>query len=147
MDNRVVIPGYKVWIDPRTGERPAVHVAFLDLEEAEPGARVSGMLLEVPAAALPALDRRERNYVRRDVTDLAEPCGSRIWAYLGRADARARCAEARRAGTGVVAQAYADAVRAAFAARGPAALAAYEASTAAPGLPVRDLERIDVPPR
>ncbi len=146
MDNRVVIPGYKVWLDPRTGERPAVHVAFLDLEEADPDARVSGVLLPVAPDALPALDRRERNYLRLDVTDRADPCGARIWAYVGRADARARCAEGRRAGTGVVARSYLAGVRAAFAARGAAALAAYEASTAAPGMPVRDLERMDVPP-
>jgi hypothetical protein len=146
MDNRRVIPGYKVWVDPATGERPPVHVAFLDLEEAGPGAAVSGVLLRVPAAALPGLDRRERNYLRQDVTDRADPCGARVWAYLGRPDARLRCAEARRQGTAVVARAYADAVRAAFAARGPAALAAYEASTAAPGMPLADLERIEVPP-
>lgn len=147
MDNRVVIPGYKVWVDPVTGERPPIHVAFLDLEEAGPGADVTGMLLRVPAATLRALDRRERNYVRCDVTDRADPAAGRVWAYLGRADARARCARAREAGTAAVARPYAAQVRAAFAARGAAALAAYEASTAAPGMPIVDLERIDVPPR
>jgi len=147
MDNRVVIPGYKVWLDPTTGERPAVDVAFLDLEEAGCAAQVSGVLLAVPARALAELDRRERNYVRRDVTARTEPAGARVWAYLGREDARLRCAQARRAGTGVVARSYLTGVRAAFAARGPAALAAYEASTAAPGMPVADLERMDVPPR
>jgi hypothetical protein len=146
MDNREVIPGYKVWVDPATGTRPAVEVAFLDLEEAGPGTAVSGVLLPIPASALPDLDRRERNYVRAEVTDRADPCASRVWAYLGRPEARARCAEGRRRGTAVVARTYADEVRAAFAARGPAALAAYEASTAAPGMPLADLERIDVPP-
>ena len=146
MDNRQVIPGYKVWLDPVTGRRPPVQVAFLDLEEAGPGAAVSGVLLEVPGSALPDLDRRERNYSREDVTSRADPCGARVWAYLGRPEARARCAEGRRRGTAVVARAYADAVRAAFAARGPAELAAYEASTAAPGMPLADLERIEVPP-
>jgi len=154
MDNRVVIPSYKVWVDPATGRRPPVHVAFLDLEDAGPDARVSGVLLAVPTAALAALDRRERNYERRDVTDSVDrsgdpawPAGARVWAYFGRADARERCARARRAGTAVVARSYLEEVRAAFAARGPSALAAYEASTAAPGMPVADLERIDVPPR
>jgi hypothetical protein len=146
MDNRRVIPGYKVWVDPATGDRPPVHVVFLDLEEADPGAAVSGVLLPVPAAALPGLDRRERNYLRQDVTDRADPCGARIWAYLGRPEARRRCAEARARGDAVVARSYAEAVRAAFAARGSAVLAAYEASTAAPGMPFADLERIEVPP-
>lgn len=170
MDNRVVIPGYKVWVDPRTGERPPVHVAFLDLEEVEEGEEtgaggaVSGVLLAAPGpAGLAALDRRERNYLRQEVTERVrrdvpegiaagagepgEPSAGRVWAYLGRADARARCASARRTGTAVVARSYLDGVRAAFAARGAAALAAYEASTAAPDMPLVDLERIDVPPR
>jgi hypothetical protein len=133
-------------VDPATGDRPPVHVAFLDLEEADPGAAVSGVLLPVPAAALPGLDRRERNYLRQDVTDRADPCGARIWAYLGRPEARRRCAEARARSDAVVARSYAEAVRAAFAARGSAVLAAYEASTAAPGMPFADLERIEVPP-
>jgi hypothetical protein len=107
---------------------------------------VSGVLLPVAPTGLAALDRRERNYTREDVTDRLEPAGARVWAYLGRADARARCAHAREAGTAVVARPYLEGVRSAFAARGPAALAAYEASTAAPGMPVADLERIDVPP-
>jgi len=147
MDNRNVIPGYKVWIDARTGQRPAVDVAFLDLEEADPGVEVIGVLLPLTAAARPRLDRRERSYVRRDVTDRAGIAGARVWAYLGRPEARERCAQARRAGTGVVARPYLAGVRAAFAARGPEVLAAYEASTAAPGMPVADLERMDVPPR
>jgi hypothetical protein len=124
-------------------------VAFLDLEHAGPGHEVGGVLLRVDAAALPALDARERNYARVDVTHRASPehAGTRVWAYVGREDARARCAEARSAGTAVVARPYLAGVRAAFGALGPAALAAYEASTAAPGMPVADLERIDVPPR
>jgi hypothetical protein len=34
MDNRVEIPGYKVYVDPADGSRPPVHVAFLDLADA-----------------------------------------------------------------------------------------------------------------
>ncbi len=146
MDNAQVIPGYKVWVEPRSGRRPAVHVAFLDLEQAGPGHAVNGVLLPVGPRELAALDRRERNYARVDVSHRAQVPDARVWAYAGRADARERCASARAAGTAVVVRPYLAEVRAAFAALGPAQLALYEASTAAPGVPVADLERRDVPP-
>ena len=87
MDNRVAIPGYKRYLDPRTGEPPGVHVAFLDIVE-DPDASVDGVLLEAPS--LEALDARERNYVRRGV----EVDGERAWTYVGSDDGRRRFAEA-----------------------------------------------------
>ncbi|HSD76198.1 MAG TPA: gamma-glutamylcyclotransferase family protein, partial [Solirubrobacteraceae bacterium] len=133
MDNRRVIPGYKVWLDPRDGSRPAVHVAFLDLAAAHAGARVRGVLVPVSAAELERIDARERNYARVDVTDhLAErprPRTGRIWAYVGTAAGRARFRAGTATGTAVVARAYLDAVRAAFSAAVPG-----------PPAPVRRLE-------
>lgn len=87
MDNRVTIPGYKVYVDPATGERPPVHVAFLDIVE-DPGGVVDGVLLE--AVDLAALDARERNYDRREVLTDAGPA----WAYVGSPEGRGRFAEA-----------------------------------------------------
>jgi hypothetical protein len=87
MDNRVAIPGYKRYLDPRSGEPPPVHVAFLDIVE-DPGATVEGVLLEAPDLA--ALDARERNYERREVLTDAGPA----WAYVGSAAGRRRFAEA-----------------------------------------------------
>ncbi|MFL5843207.1 MAG: gamma-glutamylcyclotransferase family protein [Solirubrobacteraceae bacterium] len=87
MDNRVAIPGYKIYEDPATGERPAVHVAFLDIVE-EPEAVVEGVLLEV--ADLAPLDARERNYDRVRVETDAGPA----WTYVGSAAGRARFTEA-----------------------------------------------------
>src|SRR3954452_9313466 len=43
MDNSRDLPGYKYYVDPRTGERPRVFVAFLDLAP-DPRARVNGVL-------------------------------------------------------------------------------------------------------
>src|SRR6478735_213255 len=69
MDNRISVPGYKTYRDT-AGEAPAVHVAFLDLRPALAGApAVNGVCLAVTGAELVALDRRERNYDRVDVTD------------------------------------------------------------------------------
>ena len=87
MDNRVAIPGYKRYRDPRTGEPPAVHVAFLDIVE-DPASSVAGVLLEAPDLSL--LDARERNYVRREVLTDAGPA----WAYVGSEEGRRRFAQA-----------------------------------------------------
>jgi gamma-glutamyl AIG2-like cyclotransferase len=106
MDNRRTIPGYKFYVDAQTGERPEVYVAFLCIWPA-PGATVDGVAFEVDDAALAALDDRERNYDRCDVSGLVEPdLGTTVWAYLGSAAGRERCAAGRTAGTAVVSAEY-----------------------------------------
>ena len=132
MDNRVTIPGYKYFLDG-AGGRPAVCVAFLDVVP-DPAAGVDGVVIEV--AELGGLDARERNYARVDVSrELDLDLGSPVWAYTGRPEARERFA----AGPTVVSRAYLESVRAAFAAHG----LGFDPEPA-PGLPVLDLERVDV---
>lgn len=133
MDNALAVPGYKRYADPATGGHPAVRVAFLDLAP-DAAAQVEGVLLDVPAAELPALDARERNYVRTAV-ELAG--GERAWTYLGSPAGRARGRERPV----VVQRVYLDAVRAAYAALEPGALARFDASTDAPPGPVVALVR------
>ena len=101
MDNSVDIPGYKHYVTP-DGERPDVRVCFLDLEE-EPGTTVNGVC--VPVARPDELDARERNYVRRDVSDLIEGAQGRVWAYFGSTEARRR----RREGQAVISREYLEA--------------------------------------
>jgi hypothetical protein len=138
MDNRRAIPGYKVWLDPADGTRPALHVAFLDLaDDAE--ATVAGLCVAMTAESLAAADARERNYARVEVSARVEPVppgGGPVWAYRGSAAGRARLATAAAAGDAVVARPYLDAVRATF-----------NGAIPPPPLPVRDLVRRDVPPR
>jgi hypothetical protein len=125
MDNRVVLPGYKSYVDPATGERPAIFVAFLDIEP-DRSAVVDGICIPVDDELLAALDARERNYDRHDVTPLmADPPG-RVWAYAGSAEGRERLAEGRRTGTAVISREHLELCRA-----------------EPDGLPVHDLVRID----
>lgn len=145
MDNRRVIAGYKVWLDPGDGTRPPVDVAFLDLVSAPAAAAVGGILIPVSDRDLARTDARERNYTRVDVTERVDlgaddsagagPRPARVWAYIGSPAGRARFRAAMAAGTAVVAQPYLQAVRSAF-------------SEAVPGppVPVRRLVRRDVPP-
>jgi len=125
MDNRETIPGYKYYLDG-DGGRPAVYVTFLAIR-LQPGASVAGAVFAVDDAMLAALDRRERNYDRRDVSDLVD-VDARVWAYVGSEAGRARCVAGRAAGTAVVAQQYLEQVR----------------HAEPPDLPVRSLLRRDV---
>lgn len=106
MDNRETIPGYKVYLDADTGERPAVEVAYLSITP-EPGASVDGVAFPVTDEELAALDRRERNYHREDVTDLIDAdLGGRVWAYVGSPAGRRRLEHGRRRGTAVISRGY-----------------------------------------
>jgi hypothetical protein len=104
MDNRRTIPGYKFYVDPATGERPAVFVAFVCIWP-EPGASVEGVLLQVDDDGLAALDRRERNYDRHDVSAHVDG-GGRVWAYLASDGGRERFAAGRAAGNAVISEEY-----------------------------------------
>jgi cation transport regulator ChaC len=127
MDNRRDIPGYKYYVDEATGERPAVYVTFLNIWE-DDGAQVDGLVFPVDDGTLRALDDRERNYERRDVTaHVQDGFGGRVWAYVGTDDARERFETGRAAGTAVVSAAYESAV-------------GRETN-----LPLRRLRRIEIP--
>jgi hypothetical protein len=114
MDNTRDLPGYKYYVDAETGERPAVMVAFVNIEPHD-GSEVKGSLIEVDDLA--ALDARERNYQRIRV-DVGEPA----WTYVGTEEAKRRFAQDPT----VVARRYLDQV------------------PATTDLPVSDLARIDL---
>lgn len=144
MDNAVDLPGYKYFVRADDGARPAVHVAFADLVEAEGGPPVNGVLLAAPDLA--RLDARERNYDRAEVSDRVEgaPPGARVWAYVGSPAGRERFARGRAEGSLVVARAYVEAVQAGFRALGPAEHRAFLESTDLGGVPVMALDRVDL---
>jgi gamma-glutamylcyclotransferase (GGCT)/AIG2-like uncharacterized protein YtfP len=129
MDNTRDLPGYKHYLDPETGERPAVYVAYLDLAP-DAAESVSGLVFPVDAPTLDALDRRERNYERSEVRVEPAP-GGRVWAYFGTADARERFERGRASGTAVVDRGYYESVK--------------NAAIPPPPVPIRALTRIDAP--
>ncbi|MGZ4295803.1 MAG: gamma-glutamylcyclotransferase [Solirubrobacteraceae bacterium] len=149
MDNRHDLPGYKYYTDAG-GRRPEVFVAYLDLVAAadDAGAAVNGLCLPVDGAMLEALDRRERNYERVDVSDRVAAAGAggvRVWAYVGSVEARERLAAGRREGTAVIDAGYVRTVEAGFAALGPREHAACRPSLEPGGLPVLELRRHELP--
>jgi cation transport regulator ChaC len=143
-DNSLTLGRYKIYLDPASGEQPAVFVTFLNLVP-EPGASVAGALFPVSAAALEVLDRRERNYERREVgAHIGEPVDGRVWCYFGTAAAERRHRRGAGAGRTVISREYHDRVRAGFAACGREALEDFEATTDAPGCPIVELERVEI---
>jgi hypothetical protein len=123
MDNRATLPGYKYYVDA-AGERPDVVVTFLNLV---PGDGVDGAVFEV--ADLAALDARERQYERIDVSHALDLPGP-VFAYIGREEAVARFEAGRREGRAVAQRAYVDSV---------------SGIAPPPPVPVLDLTRIDLP--
>jgi hypothetical protein len=129
MDNRVDVPGYKSYRLRSDGSRPAVFVAFLDIEP-DPAGVVTGICMPVSDADLAALDARERNYDRIDVTASVDgaPAGQ-VWAYRGSVAGRARLRAGRDTGRAVVSRDYLDGLA---------------GGLHPDGLPVLDLERVEL---
>lgn len=153
MNNVVDLPGYKCYLEP-DGRRPALSVCFLDIEpDPSAQARVNGVCTPVDAADLAALDRRERNYERIDVSARIEAARrleasgrpARVWTYVGSAAGRARFAAGRAAGSAVIDAAYLTAVTAGLRALGSAAWTESASSLDPRGLPVRELVRRELP--
>ena len=142
MDNSETVPGYKYYVD-KDGNRPAVFVAFLDLQP-DPEGHVNGACTQVQPEELRQLDERERNYLRTEVTDgLDAPLG-RTWAYIGSEPGRGRLSHGNKSGRVVVSREYLDRVEAGFRALGPDEYMTFRNSTDLDGLPIRDLVRVDV---
>ena len=145
MDNSVSLPGYKYYLDAKDSSRPEVFVTFLNLVAA-PGQRVNGMLVPVSAQELVELDRRERNYTRREVTTSIEQAaeGWRVWSYFGKPVACRRFAAGMRAARAVIDESYLERVRTGFEALSDDALLEFEQSTDPHGCRTLKLLRIDL---
>ena len=144
MDNRVMVPGYKYYVDPQTGARPEVFVTFLNLTEDQDCA-VNGIVLPVEEAELQSLDARERNYVRLDVSDrILEPIDGSVWVYIASPAGRRRYEEGVKNGKAVIDAAYYRSVRDEFAALGAQHLEEFVRTTDDPACPIRSLTRIDI---
>lgn len=144
MDNSVTLPGYKYYLDAGDSSRPEVFVTFLNLIPA-PGRRVNGMLVPVSAQGLLELDRRERNYERRELTTSIEPAaGGRVWGYFGKPEACRRFDAGLREARAVIDESYLERVRAGFEALSDDALAEFEQSTDPHGCQTLRLLRVDL---
>lgn len=144
MDNAVDVPGYKSYRLRSDGSRPAVFVAFLDIEP-DPRDAVTGLCLPVDEWRLRELDLRERNYERVDVSSAIDAAQGRVWTYRGSAAGRARLRDAVAHGCAAVSRDYRDGVLAELREIVPAdELAAVSRDIGMGGLAVLDLQRVEV---
>lgn len=141
MDNWDAANDHKYFVEPGTGERPHLRVAYLDVEPSE-GSAVNGLAIPVDAARLAVLDAREVNYSRIDVASAFEPVNTQdlhtepgadappcVFTYVGTDAARERCRRGAIDGNLFVSRDYAAAVRRAFELLGPGALAEFDRTT------------------
>ena len=144
MDNDADVPGYKSYRLRADGSRPRVHVAFLDVEP-DPFNAVTGICMPVDAHRLRALDDRERNYRRVDMTDAVVGARGRVWVYSGSVAGRGRLRDGLARGRAAVSREYLDDVlagdRGDRAARGPGRRARGRHGRSE----VLDLVRIEIP--
>jgi len=160
----------KHFLDPETGERPRIRVAYVDLYE-HPDSAVNGVALPADVERLAALDAREVNYRRVEVTDAFEPSvpmpaslapspesvpsasesvrsrsgggeSRRVFTYVGLDAARERCRQGVTDSNVCVRRGYLSDVRAAFARLAPEALAEFDRTTDPPPFPERDLDLV-----
>ncbi|MCU7844084.1 MAG: gamma-glutamylcyclotransferase [Candidatus Thiodiazotropha sp. (ex Monitilora ramsayi)] len=100
MNNEIEVPGYKIYKAP-SGETTPKRVSFLNVSTCSgKDAFVTGVVRKHSLNALANLDRRERNYLRIDITDqvefLLQNTGTlpkrpyTIWTYTASAAARGR---------------------------------------------------------
>ena len=140
MNNWETSAADKHYVEPGSGRKPKVRVAFLDVEE-EPEGFVNGLALPADSARLAEFDAREVNYSRVDVSAAFEPAPrGRVFVYRATADARARLEAGLAEGDLVVTRAYVELVRAAFADLAPGALAEFERGLGTPPCPERELD-------
>lgn len=157
MDNWAAVNDPKHFIDRGTGERLRVRVAYLDIHESE-GASVNGLAIPVDEARLVALDAREVNYERIDISDAFEQVGAdarassgpqgaaqpprRVFTYVGTEAGRERCRRGAAEGNVCVSADYLAAVRRAFADLRSDALVEFDRTTDPLLFPERDLELV-----
>ena len=147
MDNSQAIPGYKQYLDPATGTPPHCFVVFLNIVP-DRDRDVNGAVFPVSGQELAALDRRERNYDRIDVSSsLAEPMAGRVWTYVGSTAGVQRFHAGVHSNTAVISEAYALAVRRGCASLGEDAEVEFQSMTDPPPCPIVPLRRVAVPVR
>jgi cation transport regulator ChaC len=139
IDNRKDIADYKYYIDAKTGSRPDIYIAFLNIQSS-PNDSIGGLLFGISLDELRLLDRRERNYRRIEVTaKVSQSVTGKVWTYIGLPEAKQRFQEGLKNRCVVIPKQYYEMVYNAFYARGEEFAADYIATTNKPDIPLRDL--------
>jgi len=146
MNNWEASEDEKHFVDPGSGLKPRLAVAYLDIEKA-PGEAVNGLAIPVDAARLRELDAREINYERIDASAGFDPAiAHTVFVYRGTEAARQRVRAGADGGEIYASRQYVERIERAFKALGPGQLDEYERSTEPLPFAVRELEPRYPPP-
>jgi len=146
MNNWEATDAEKHFVDPESGLKPRIKVAYLDVEERD-GSTVNGLAIPAGAARLAELDLREVNYSRVDVSSAFHPrIAHRVFTYVGTDAARRRSKSENLDVPIRVSRQYVRRVKRGFEALGPGSLAEYERTTEPLSYLERDLELRYPPP-
>ena len=131
---------YNHYLDPETGERPPVHITFLNIEEAA-DAKINGVIFEVSERELGYLDEREHNYDRVDVTAGVQIESDRqVFTYIGK-DSSIDCFHrGKEKDLSVISAGYAQIVAEGFQALGHDFFSDYHQTTQKPQVPLKNLQ-------
>ncbi len=147
MDNAVVVPNYKSYIEPKTQARPNVFITFLNSQRS-PKSKIYGILFEVSEDELDKLDSRERNYSRVDVTEFLECDIDGIgWVYTGMKDSILAFEHAASANRSVIPSSYLETVTSAYDSLAVGRLDEFHQSTISNSLPTMDLQLVHLDDR
>lgn len=141
MNNAETLPNYKYYVDPQTGRRPNVYVAFANIEALpDPEAKVAGILFEADERMLQVFDQRELNYWRTDVTKHLSgvDIDGTVWCYIGSPEANERFQQGVLTNSVVIDRDYLQRMQNAFAHAGLPFTAEV-----LPRVPIVNLKRID----
>ena len=142
MDNSKQIKGYKYYVNPTDLKQPDIFVTFLNVQESSDYA-VKGILFEVSQEELLFFDQRERQYSRKDITDLLDiEIDGTAWVYTGLPDSMKRFEEAFENNRAVISQAYQELVNSAYQSLSDDDLTAFKSSTINAGLSAMKLKLI-----
>ncbi|GAB4528269.1 MAG: hypothetical protein Tsb0014_09490 [Pleurocapsa sp.] len=144
MDNSLDLPNYKYYVEPKTGNRPAAFVTFLNVCPIQSQA-IMGILFRVSEKELQNLDRRERNYRRIDATNLIDySINGKAWVYIGLDEAQQRYQQGLQQSNVMIAQDYFNSVHHAYYLLGKEAFTNYLATTEKPRVPIVNLKMCQV---
>jgi cation transport regulator ChaC len=146
MNNWEAAADEKHFVDPESGLKPRLAVAYLDIEEAS-GEAINGLAIPVDSVRLRELDAREINYERVEVSTALEPSLAHdVYVYRGTAAARRRSRAGADGAEIYASRQYVERIERAVAALGPGQLDEYERSTEPLPFAIRDLEPRYPPP-
>lgn len=142
MNNWEAAPDEKHYVDPETRVPPRIRVAFLDVDE-RPDGLVNGLAVPVDLARLAAMDVREVNYSRIEVSSLFEPIlPSPVFTYQGTMAARERSRVPPSEPEVCVSEDYLGGVRRAFGSLGADSLAEFDLTTGPCPFALRHLDLV-----